>query len=183
MNTIERRFWHYTPATRLPRILASGKIKLDEQAKFYGEKPAAWVSTNPVWENTATKPILDDSGKQVDLTKEEMSELMGLGRIEIKPSRDFISWYKFRKTSGVHPKLWNGMTKYGLQVGANPNEWFASYIPILDRYFISVEMFIQGKWIKCEDWSNILQFVLKGMEANNSPQINSDLKNTLNKAA
>lgn len=183
MKEINRRFWHYTPAIRLYRILESGKIKLDEQAKFYGEKPAAWVSTNPLWENTATKPILDVCGVKVDLTLEEMYLRLGLGRIEIQPSRDFISWYKFRKTSGVNPKIWNGMTKYGLKVGADPNEWFASYSPILSRYFISVEMFIKDKWVKCEDWSKIKQFVSEGMKVNNSPISRPDLKTRFNKAA
>lgn len=177
------KFWHYTPAFRLPQILKSGKIKLDEQARSYGEKHVAWISTNPIWENTATKPYTDKSGRMVERTKEETSQELGLGRIEIRPSRDFISWEIFRKTSGVHPKLWSGMTKYRLQVGANPNEWFASYIPILDRYFISVEMFIHGEWIRCDDWSHITQFVAKGMEANNSPQVYPKRKSIFNNVA
>ena len=58
------------------------------------------------------------------------------------------------------------MTQFGREKGANPNEWYASYIPIISKYFMSVEMYINGKWVKCEDWNNIHQFVIKGMEAN-----------------
>jgi len=166
MKLIEKRYWHYTPAIRLPQIIKSGKIKLDEQARSYGEKPAAWISTNPIWENTATKPYADKSGHMVERTNEEMSQELGLGRIEVKASNAFISWLRYRNTSGINPRLWSEMTKYGTKIGGDPNEWYASYIPIMSRYFISVEMFIKGEWIRCDDWNQIDQFLASGMKAN-----------------
>jgi hypothetical protein len=162
MKTTEMRFWHYTSAFRLPQILACGKIKLDEQARAFGERPAAWISTNPEWEYTVMKTGPDGS----IMSKDELDHTLGLARIEIKPSRDFISWYKFRTTSGVNKKLWIEMTNLGREKGANPEEWYASYIPIISRYFLSVEMKIQGKWIKCNNWDKIEQFVTEGMKVN-----------------
>ena len=58
------------------------------------------------------------------------------------------------------------MTNLGREKGANPEEWYASYIPIISRYFLSVEMKIQGKWIKCNNWDKIEQFVTEGMKVN-----------------
>ena len=166
MRTANLRFWHYTSAFRLPQIFQSGKINLDKQAKAFGEKPAVWISTNSVWENTATKMVEDENGNLITLTKEEMCLRVGLGRIEIKPSESFISWSKFGTTSRINPKLFNSMTQVGIGQGANPNEWFASYIPIISRYFISIEMNIEGKWVKCPDWNKLEQFVNEGMETN-----------------
>ena len=162
MKTIDMRFWHYTPAVRLPHILSSGKINLDKQARAYGEKPAAWISTNPKWEYTVLKAMTD--GLLMDY--DELNQKLGLGRIEIKPSINFISWNKFRLTSGINKKLWLKMTEYGIEKGGCPDEWYASYITIIRRYFLSVEMNIEGKWVKCKDLDKIERFVFEGMEAN-----------------
>jgi len=166
MKTTNMRFWHYTPSIFLPQILESGKINLDAQSRSFGEKPATWISTNPEWEYTVMKSIIDGSGNEIMLSKDELNQRLGLGRIEIKPSLSFISWDKFGSTSGINKKLWIGMTKLGIEKGANPNEWYASYIPLIKRYFLSVEMNIDGKWVACKDWNMINQFIKEGMESN-----------------
>ncbi len=91
----------------------------------------------------------------------------GMGRIEVKPSPSFITFRKFGSTSGIEPKIYKSMAQIGIERGSNPDDWYASYIPILSRYFLSVEMNIKGKWVPCKDWKEIDQFVKKGMETNN----------------
>lgn len=160
------RFWHYTKAITLPKILTSGEIKLDELAIDFGQKPATWVSTNHEWENIATKGTFDRYGNDYLFTANQQCIVWGLGRIQINPSINFISWYEFGLTSGIDQELWIRMTDYGRERHANPDEWYASYSPIFSGDFLSVEMNIDGEWIGCKDLVMIDKFVNHGMEIN-----------------
>lgn len=167
MDINKLRFYHYTSAVRLPKILESGNIYLSRNYIGKKEKPGVWLTTSNEWERTCTSMIMKD-GVLTDLTEEEMYLNYGWGRIEVKPSSGFVNIKKFSRTSNIDPKVLQSMIKIGIEKGSNPDDWYVSYIPILSRYFLSVEMNIKKEWIKCTDWNNISQFVNDGMEINRS---------------
>jgi len=165
MKMTDLRFWHYTKSFYLPKIIESGRINLSTAGIGKKEKPVVWLTTSSEWENTSTVGTLKD-GVMKFLSKEEMCIQYGMGRIEIKPSSSFVTFKKFGTTSGVDPRIFISLYNTGIENGSNPDDWYASYIPILSRYFLSVEMYIEEKWIKCEDLKEITQFVEEGMKRN-----------------
>jgi len=165
MDVTKMRFYHYTSAGRLPKILESGHIYLSRAGIGKNEKPGVWLTTCPEWERTSTGMILKD-GVMKYLSDEEMYTNYGWGRIEVKPSTGFIDMRKFGRTSNIDPKVFQSMIKTGIEMGSNPDDWYVSYIPILSRYFLSIEMNIKKEWVKCTDWNKIGQFVKDGIETN-----------------
>ena len=165
MDINKLRFYHYTSAGRLPKILESGNIYLSRNYIGKKEKPGVWLTTSPEWERTSTSMIMKD-GVLTSLSEEEMYLNHGWGRIEVKPSPSFVNIKKFGKTSNIDPRVLQSLIQTGIAKGSNPDDWYMSYIPILSRYFLSVEMNIKKEWVKCTDWNKIGQFVKEGMETN-----------------
>ena len=56
MKNQKEELFHYTSEVRLSQILKSGHIKLATAMVPIHDRPAVWLSTNPDWEPTATKP-------------------------------------------------------------------------------------------------------------------------------
>jgi hypothetical protein len=54
-QNMNKQFWHYTVGKHLPQILESKVIKLATEGIRLPEKPAAWFSTNSLWEPTCRK--------------------------------------------------------------------------------------------------------------------------------
>ncbi|EDP96746.1 hypothetical protein U8527_00385 [Kordia algicida OT-1] len=140
------KFYHYTPTIRLKEIIESKEIKLATQSVFNKkEKPVAWVSTNPNWENTATKMVSTIFGKPRQLTFEEQAENLGCARIEVK-STGLMTWAKLKHKANMDLKAARAFEFTGKQKKANPNEWFGSLTPIKNDRWIKIEVFENGKW-------------------------------------
>jgi len=154
-ETMEKRFWHYTPAFRLLQILDSGQINLETRIGNTGEKRGVWVSTNPEWENTVKKND-PDTGEL--LTKEQQIRRFGMARIEVK-TLPFQTWNKYLHTSGIQKWKWLGMKNQGVAWGGNPDEWYVIYKPISSRYFLSVEVYTDGEWVEVKDWKEHLESI------------------------
>ena len=90
------KLYHYTPEFRLEEIIESGEIRLATESvvDLKREKACAWVSSNPHWEETATKLFVKD-GITTQLTFKEQLANFGCGRIEVK-SVGFTTWGKLK---------------------------------------------------------------------------------------
>jgi hypothetical protein len=134
--------YHYTSRNHLAKILESGVLEVSSSDKKDKIKPAAlWLSTNPVWEHTATKQAGID-GKIVQLTKQQQHEKIGLIRFVLEFKKESLcSWAKYKYKSNISLQLYNGMEAAGISMGANPKEWYACFhdIPL-------------NKCISCEEW-------------------------------
>jgi len=143
---IPEKLWHYTAAKRLKEIVESREIRLTDKLIAKSEKPAVWVSSNPIWEFTATKMAKNNSGLIKQLTKEEMYKLFGLGRIEIVPNEKYISWAKFKHKSRIPADYFFELERAGIDKGANPKDWFARFTSIPIEEWIAIETWNGTAW-------------------------------------
>ncbi len=140
-------YYHYTPECRLPEILKSKNILLIKTHIQGKEKPCAWVSTNQVWENTATKMAYSPSDNQlIQLDFEQQLEKFGCARIQVKPT-NLLSWEKLKNTGQIDSVVANGYEQAGKKMGGNPNQWYGSLAPIHINDWIKIEVYRNGEWI------------------------------------
>ncbi|MEJ7643899.1 MAG: hypothetical protein WKF87_04865 [Chryseolinea sp.] len=79
----ETLIWHYTSNEHLKRFLIHENCIFSKWEADNGVKPRGlWLSTNPVWEHAAPKAV-EQSGKAIQLTKDQQHERFGLVRIAI----------------------------------------------------------------------------------------------------
>jgi hypothetical protein len=134
--------YHYTTEHHLEMIKSKGELIVSETERKYKIKPPAlWLSLNPVWENTATKTI-NENGIIRRLTKEEQYENLGLIRFVLEFKKESLcTWARYKYKSNLPSRLYEEMELAGIEQGADPKEWFASFknIPL-------------SKCISCEKW-------------------------------
>ncbi|HEX8564651.1 MAG TPA: hypothetical protein VF648_03210 [Pyrinomonadaceae bacterium] len=144
-----KRFWHYTPLINLSKIIESGHIKLSDALVPAWEKPAVWFSTNPFWENTCLKVRKTLFGMPFILTKKQMVEKAGLGRIEVSPRAAPSSWEQFKKLSRISNKHIKQMLFFANQVQAKPSQWYCNFSPVGSEFWITIEEWSEErqKWL------------------------------------
>ena len=148
------RFFHYTPTVKLDEIIKSKEIRLASKSVYSkNEKPVAWVSTNPHWENTATKMVGSIFGKPKQLTFEEQVKMLGCARIEVK-SIGLKTWAKLIYKANMDKRAARAFEETGKMKGANPEEWHGSLKPILEERWVKAEIYNNGKWELYEDFEN-----------------------------
>jgi len=148
--------YHYTSGQHLEKILDKGELIVSEWEKKNKVKPPAlWLSLNPVWENTATKLIGDKYGNVREMTKEEQHVNYGLIRFVLEFNKETLcSWAKYKHKSNTPLKTYKQMEDTGIQLGANPKEWFASFKNIPLSKCICCEKYDGKEWQMLIDFSN-----------------------------
>jgi len=142
------KLWHYTTKDRIQEIIESGEIRTSTENRT-GQRESAtlWLSSNPIWENTATK-LTFDGGTMRKLTKKEQHEVLGLGRIEVNTQNiSFFSWSTFVKNIAAKRHVARSMEVSGRTSGGNPNQWFGSTKPVGKEHFLSAEIWNGEEWI------------------------------------
>lgn len=139
--------WHYTSGSHLKMILESGELRVSDWERKEGVKPPAlWLSLNPIWENTATKMVLA-GGQYRWLTKEEQYLNFGLVRFPIPFQKNALcSWAAYKHKSNTPLNVYWQLEKIGIERGANPSEWYASFKNIPLSECISCETWDGEKW-------------------------------------
>lgn len=143
------RVFHYTAAVHVQSILRDGFIKLATELVPVGERPAAWLSTNPCWEGTATENVLLPSGQATRLTRvSEMARYLVPARIEVDPARlSLVNWKEFKRTSGIDARAARGLERAAKETfGSDPYQYRCSYEPIPSSAFIRIEYWKDWKW-------------------------------------
>jgi hypothetical protein len=145
--------YHYTSEQHLSKILETGKLIVSEWERQNKVKPPAlWLSLNPIWENTATK-LINENGKIRQLTKEEQYQSFGLIRFVIEFKKESLcSWGKYKYKSNTPVQTYEAMEKSGIEKGANPKEWYASFKNIPLSNCISCQ-----KW-NGKEWETIIDY-------------------------
>jgi len=142
------KLWHYTTKDRIQEIIESGEIRTSGANRTgQSESPTLWLSSNPIWENTATK-LYSDGLNTRKLSKKEQHELFGLGRIEVNTQNiSFFSWRTFVKNIAAKRHVARSMEVSGKTSGGNPNQWFGSTKPVGKEHFLSAEIWNGEEWI------------------------------------
>jgi hypothetical protein len=141
------KYYHYTAETKLKEIIDSGLIKVSTANTTHKkEKPCAWVSSNPFWEHTSTKSVIEN-GKRIPLTFEEQLAEFGCARIQVKPI-GFYTWAKLRYKANFDLMWMRAMEESGIESGGNPKEWFGSLVPIKKENWLKIEVIRNGMWVE-----------------------------------
>jgi hypothetical protein len=141
------KYYHYTTENRIQDILESGKITQATLRLNKKEKPCTWISSNQIWEKTATKMAKNDEGLLIQLTFEQQLACFGCARIEVKPN-NLYNWPKLKHIVRIDKVNAKFLEDEGIKRGANPSEWHGSLFPIEMDQWIRIEIFEDGKWIE-----------------------------------
>lgn len=134
--------WHYTSEVRLAQILHTGVLMPNS---YEGERSAVWFSSNQFWEQTACKRI---NFMQRRLTFEEQVALIGCARVgvELETLIPYLRWsLEMPKEFAVSLALG------GIELGANPGEWYASFEPVSNQDWRSIQVWRMGRWMNLEE--------------------------------
>ena len=143
--------WHYTVGHCYQQILASGEIRPATANVPPGERPAVWFSTNPTWEQTACKGVIEN-GVRRTLPFEEMIEGgFSAFRFGVEPRRAPHDWDAFVRRSRIDRRLVPGLLKSAAEVGADHREWFVSFAPVAVDDCIAIEIWHEGAWVSVVD--------------------------------
>jgi len=75
---VAKRYWHYTVFERLQSIFSDGRIKTADTWVPGKVKRVVWFSTNPCWEKTVVKIVLNnETGMKTELRSRD--ELLQFG--------------------------------------------------------------------------------------------------------
>lgn len=142
------KLWHYTTRDRIHEIIETSEIRTsDANRTGQSESPTLWLSSNPIWENTATK-LYSDGLNTRKLSKKEQHELLGLGRIEVDTQNiSVFTWSTFVKNIAAKRHVARSMEVSGRTSGGNPNQWYGSTKPIGKEHFLSAEIWNGEEWI------------------------------------
>lgn len=140
--------YHYTIGDRLEQIVSSGEIRPAVAGVTRGERPAVWFSTNPEWEETANKPIMDKRGRVWKGNRETTREMGGgLVRIAVLPEAAPHTWEAFRRLSGISPRMADALERAARIEGASPDEWRVSFGAVPRAQWIDVEVWTETGWV------------------------------------
>ncbi len=148
MPVAETNLWHYTTDEKLPLTLQSKEIKLADVPFSTGERPAAWFSTNPIWEATCNKGWQSKTTGEIrTLTKEETAnKCKGLVRIKVKPDAAPYDFERFKRKSKISKALAKGLEIRAYQLDSNPKQWRVSFKPVPQSEWLGVEVWDGVKW-------------------------------------
>lgn len=131
--------WHYTSLHRLKQILASGVLL---PTNYEGERNAVWFSSNQQWEETASKRL---STMACRLTFEAQSASIGCARVGVERD-DLLNFHDWAMQAKVPEEYAISLIRGGRELGGDPNEWFASFGPVTNRDWRSVQVW-RNSWL------------------------------------
>ena len=138
-NQTRPALFHYTAGWEKIVAILTAKVIFKEFKFYEGQATAAWLSANPVWENTVMK---------VKGGLPKHAEKLGAFRIKVKSDLPLLSWNDFVEKSGEREEICRSLEMVGRKQGANPAEWYCSldHIPVNDDTVESVGIFHDGEW-------------------------------------
>ena len=153
----QTKYYHYTIPSYLKRIIADGKINV-ARSHISKVKGIAWVSSNPLMENTSLKGCIDvRTGIRTSLDFQGQHETSGCARIQVDPSV-LTKWSVLKHKAGYKKAernfsraLSDELDEIGLDVGADPSEWYGSLYPITEDKFLRFEVWNGSEWVEFTD--------------------------------
>lgn len=127
MNT-----YHYTVGSKVAAILRSGALLPITADLEPGERAVIWFSTQPSWEPTATKLLLNpQTGELRRASRLELHRTLGLFRFAL-PADDarLVRWPALRRIARISDAMARHLARSGRERGARPADWSGSLVPI-----------------------------------------------------
>jgi len=140
--------YHYTVGAKLPGIRETRALLQSSLLLEDGEQGAVWFSCHPIVEPTARKGSLGSDGSYRALTSQETHQRCGgLYRFRLSPEFPTISFYDYKKCSGISEKGYLHLISKGRSYGANPNDWRVSFAPVNLEAIDLVERWNDSIWV------------------------------------
>lgn len=147
--------WHYTIAATLLEIVESGEIRTAIAGLPPGVKPVVWFSTNPFWEETATKMIGGSEGFHRFRDIEEMYEysktspIWTPARVAVDASVAPHRWKDYKDRSGAKGWFTKALYDAAIGQGAKPAEWRWTAEKVPASSWTAIEIYRDGAWVPC----------------------------------
>lgn len=127
--------YHYTIGSKLKAIYEDGFLKLTPHAPKLGEKPVVWLSSNPVFEKTASKLVTSLDDMQPRLMSFEVCELRAGGTYRFvfdHIDQDVFLWQVLKHKAKMPKKTVKRLVSRAKSIKAKPSEWSGtlSVLPI-----------------------------------------------------
>jgi hypothetical protein len=139
--------FHYTHYCHAVSICADGLIKVEKKINqgVHGGSAVVWFSTEPRWEPTASKAVIDavTGLPRTGNMRDTFEQFGGLVRFEIAPNAAFMNWKEYRAFSGISAKHANELEADGKALGADPINWFCSFEPVTRDNWLCIEEIIE----------------------------------------
>lgn len=132
--------WHYTIGEKVDMIIRDGFLRQSSVGIHPRELPVVWFSSNPIWEATANKAIMQDDGARL-LTTRQMRDVFGnrMFRFGI-PLMKTLPWEHLQKAAKIPRKTQKHMIAAGKAVGSVKSDWFGMIEPV------AIEDLLLQKW-------------------------------------
>jgi len=116
--------WHYTTARKFDLIMKSKVLLPADIGVVAPELPILWFSTHPKFEPSAHKAVTFSDGTSRSATLDEMYEKAGgLARFGCPVNR-LKCGENLRKAAKMKSLMWRQLVKRGIQMRANPSDWW-----------------------------------------------------------
>jgi hypothetical protein len=134
---MRKPIWHYTTYLHAVQICDDGRIKPTRQD---GGQDAVWFSDAPLWEPTASKAALDQTGKyRTGDCQDTFRSGCGFVRLRISPNVKLLSWREYKRLTDMPSTIANEFERDGRELGADPINWFCSFDPVARDNWLSIE--------------------------------------------
>jgi len=145
---ITRTRWHYTTGQKFTLIAQDGIIKPATIGVPRGERPIVWFSTHPMWEPTACKGMINETGKLVRLTMDQTREMGGgLVRFAVALQTAPHDWRALKELSGMSGRMAQHLYHEGIRQGARPGDWWGTFDPVPRSKWLAIQVYDSGEWV------------------------------------
>jgi len=145
-----KRIWHYTVRQNIESLLTDGFIDLATAGVAEPSQHCAWFSSNPLWETTTAKGFVygDEIYTGYAGEMDFYHQCFGLVRIEVLPSAAPHDWHAFKRLSGITARDAKLLYDSAIRTfRAKPSQWWASFEPVANNQWISIEEWNGTDWV------------------------------------
>ena len=163
---VAKQYWHYTVFEHLQSIVSDRMINTADTWVSRKVKRVVWFSTNPCWEKTVVKIVLNnETGMKTELRSRDELFQFGLSgfnkeispdkvnaftpvRLEADPEKvNLRSFQNYKKSSGDSKSVIKGLVQTAKKWGANPKEWYVVYEDVLLSNISLIQRWNSEEWI------------------------------------
>lgn len=153
-NTADNRppLYHYTIGDRTESILECGYIDMATAFIEKNERPAAWLSSHPDWDETANKMLLKPDGTLASCDKEDTRKIGG-GLFRFRISRgelEIHDWQGYRRLSGVSDLIAVSQEIVTREKGMDTSEHYCVFGHIGHEHWEAIEYWDGSVWQELE---------------------------------
>jgi hypothetical protein len=142
--------YHYTNGNKISSIIRSGIIISSPEKPKPREKSIAWLSSNPLWEKTANKIILQNGISTLLNQTETSYYCRGLFRFVFDLSTypgEIFQWPKLAVKARIPDGIKKRLVSRAKKASVKPEQWYG-LIGNMNIAHSKLEVYVDGTWMK-----------------------------------